>query len=112
MSHVSELGSTKWSVEDCLKKLRKKYEVAKTRQLVYLLYDPAENQQVSFTANQKGIFILSQIVAGKKYDEIAAMMGCTTQNIERHLDNMCGINNCQNNDELIIRYTDWKKRNE
>lgn len=92
--------------------MRKKYEVAKTRQLVYLLYDHAENQPVSFIADKKGIFILYQIVSGKKYEEIAAMLGCSSKNVEKHLDKMCGANNCQDNDELIIRYTDWKKRNE
>lgn len=92
--------------------MRCEYNVAKTRQLVYLLYDPAENQPASFTANQKGIFILSQIVSGKKYKEIANILGCSTKNIERHLDQMCDINNCQNTDELIVRYADWDKRNE
>lgn len=112
LSHLDELGSTRWSVEDCIKRLRREYNVAKTRQLMYLLYDPAENQPVRFTASQKGIFILSQIVAGKKYKEIAQLIGCSTPNIDRYIEKMCDDNNCQNTDELIIMYADWNKRNE
>lgn len=79
---------------------------------MYLLYDPAENQPVNFIANQKCLFILSQIVAGKNYKEIAKILGCSTPNIDRYIEKMCEINNCQNTDELIFRYADWKKRNE
>lgn len=92
--------------------MRREYNVAKTRQLMYLLYDPAENHPVKFTASPKEIFILSQIVAGKKYKEIAKLMGCSTPNIDRYIEKMCDANNCQNTDELIVMYADWDKRNE
>lgn len=103
------MGTTEGTVNDYLKKLRKKYGAKNTRHLVYLRYARQEDNQKGLKASERGIQVLQALVMGKTQKEIGKILGITDRCVEWHIEKMIEDNFIQDADELVVLFADWQK---
>lgn len=78
---------------------------------MYILYKPKCAKSIQLKMSDTAKRILTMLVAGDTYAEIAHKLGISRSGVVKHLDQLLYDNDILTVNDLIIKFIDWEYAN-